>query len=368
MREVKKEDVVLAEGKKASNVYIILSGSVQFLKRDNGGIFWPIAVLSKGDMFGELSFLGYNPTFAQVIAKEKTTLLKLNHEHLETVVSLNEGFGQRLYQVLATSLSRKLMHANENIFSEARQVALSIRHEISSPLSLISLAAMQIKEASCEALEKNTSFYKKASAIMSAAERISKILRAPNLVKGAALDEPKETVNVKKLIEETIELCATKLDKEGVQLDVDAVPPHLLVDCCSVQISQVILNLLNNACDAVREQPEKWIKVAARENDHRIEISVIDSGPVIPDEIRSKIFQTFFTTKSPKQGTGLGLSISKKIVEFHGGELELNESKENTRFDVRLPLGQRNYRSTINPIDTKDVSGHGLANKNSDNI
>jgi signal transduction histidine kinase len=109
------------------------------------------------------------------------------------------------------------------------------------------------------------------------------------------------------------------------------------LDCREVQLSQVILNLLNNAFDAISELPNKWVHLESRMNEGIIEIRVIDSGSGIPEELREKILQPFFTTKEVGQGTGLGLSISKGIIESHGGTLSIDIKSQNTCFVIQIP-------------------------------
>jgi C4-dicarboxylate-specific signal transduction histidine kinase len=120
----------------------------------------------------------------------------------------------------------------------------------------------------------------------------------------------------------------------------------VFLSCREAEIIQVLLNLINNACDAVASLPDKWVKVEFQIVDapagfkHRKEIiiSVIDSGAGIPKNIVDKLMQPFFTTKDPDKGTGLGLSISNNIIKNHGGRLEYNSKSPNTRFDITLPI------------------------------
>lgn len=105
-------------------------------------------------------------------------------------------------------------------------------------------------------------------------------------------------------------------------------------------IGRVLLNLINNAFQAVQTSnnlPE--VKVSTRQVENEIQITVSDNGPGIPENIRDKIFQPFFTTKPTGQGTGLGLSLSYDIVKAHGGEINV-ESKEvdGATFTVILPI------------------------------
>jgi C4-dicarboxylate-specific signal transduction histidine kinase len=107
-----------------------------------------------------------------------------------------------------------------------------------------------------------------------------------------------------------------------------------------VQLSQVFLNLLNNAFDAIEGAPSPWIRVELYSEDDFIEVSVTDSGPGVAKEIRSRIMEPFFTTKPLGKGTGLGLSVSAGIMKAHHGSLFLDETSPNTRFVVRMPRRQ----------------------------
>ena len=128
-----------------------------------------------------------------------------------------------------------------------------------------------------------------------------------------------------------------RLKQNCVELRMAPVDTSLRIDCRPTEISQVILNLLNNAVDAVQPLLEKWVELQVRNAGKDLEISVTDSGRGVPEKIRDKMGQPFFTTKQVGQGTGLGLSISKGIVQAHGGHLNLDAACEHTRFVVTLP-------------------------------
>jgi len=126
------------------------------------------------------------------------------------------------------------------------------------------------------------------------------------------------------------------------------------VECYSGQINQVFMNIIANAIDAIHQQNEQdknqnislkpsQIKIkTSLWTQNQVQIQIIDNGPGMPDEVRSKIFEPFFSTKSADNGTGLGMSISHKIiVEKHGGQL-LCQSKvgEGTTFFINLPISR----------------------------
>jgi C4-dicarboxylate-specific signal transduction histidine kinase len=115
------------------------------------------------------------------------------------------------------------------------------------------------------------------------------------------------------------------------------IPSEWTAPCRPSQISQVILNLLNNAYDAVVGRNEAWIKIDVRSSDDAFEIAVTDSGEGIAPSVADRIMTPFFTTKPMGKGTGLGLSISSNIMIDHGGTLKLDRSCPRTRFVVTLP-------------------------------
>ena len=133
------------------------------------------------------------------------------------------------------------------------------------------------------------------------------------------------------------------------KLDLDPNLPK--VNVVASDIGRVILNLVNNAFYAVHEKAKSGpdshrdesykpeVIISTKKTENGIELSVQDNGPGIPDAIKDKIFQPFFTTKPTGSGTGLGLSLSYDIVKAHGGEMKV-ESKENevTEFVIQMPM------------------------------
>jgi signal transduction histidine kinase len=106
-----------------------------------------------------------------------------------------------------------------------------------------------------------------------------------------------------------------------------------------IQIAQVVMNLLQNALEALRDgaaagrRIEIFTRLAAQE---AVEVVIRDTGPGIPPDIRERIFERFYTTKD--DGIGLGLAIARSIVEAHGGTLRFDSTREGTTFICRLPI------------------------------
>ena len=117
------------------------------------------------------------------------------------------------------------------------------------------------------------------------------------------------------------------------------------IECAPSQINQVFLNLITNAAQAIEGPGQIRIRTA-REGD-KVAVRIRDSGCGMPDEVKAKIFEPFFTTKAVGQGTGLGLSIVFRIIEDHGGRIEVDTAPgKGTEFTIRLPLKQKAGEAT----------------------
>lgn len=116
------------------------------------------------------------------------------------------------------------------------------------------------------------------------------------------------------------------------------------VECYAGKLNQVFMNILNNAAQAIKSNPEQKergkILIATRQlSDTHIEVRITDNGPGMPDSVKKKIFEPFFTTKPVGEGTGLGLSIVYNIVKSHNGEIEVESEKGvGTTFIITLPI------------------------------
>jgi predicted CoA-binding protein len=122
--------------------------------------------------------------------------------------------------------------------------------------------------------------------------------------------------------------------------------PH--IQAYGSELNQVWTNIIDNAVDAMDNQGELVLRTRQEENWVIVEIQ--DSGPGIPEEIQSKIFSPFFTTKPVGKGTGLGMNISYNIILKHGGEIKIFSRPGNTCFQVWLPVNFQKAQSMSSPI------------------
>jgi len=143
--------------------------------------------------------------------------------------------------------------------------------------------------------------------------------------------------NLKQTVENTLLLLKRELlyRKIRVKADLHEVT-GIFFD--AGQISQVVMNLVNNARDALKGQEEKLIVIRLREDEQKVYLDIGDNGPGIAPEIMKKLFQPFMTTKPEGQGTGLGLSVCHGIVKNHGGDITVaSVPKQGTVWHLWFP-------------------------------
>ncbi len=232
--------------------------------------------------------------------------------------------------------------ADASRMSSLGQMASSIAHEINNPLTVIQGRASYLEKVYDEQIAFDKVKVKNSiSQIVATVQRIVKIIKGLQMLSRNGSGEPFVNVPVKDLVCDILDLCSERFANNQTKL----ITPNSYEMNASFlgrpeQISQVFVNLLNNAFDAAQAVKEKWVKIeiSVDNSKNNILVSFTDSGLGVSKLNQEKIFDPFFTTKDIGNGTGLGLSISKSIVSKHGGRLVLDKSKVDTTFVVELPL------------------------------
>jgi PAS domain S-box-containing protein len=223
-------------------------------------------------------------------------------------------------------------------------MAGGIAHEINNPLGIIHAYASNLLEMAHDGNVSISTLEKTSARIVETAERIASIVKSLRHIARDGTDDPFHPAEVREMVEQALELCRERFRMHSVRLITSDVDRALRIPCRQVQITQVILNLLQNAFDAVVDMPgDKWIEVSVEQRAGSAVLSIADSGPGVPPELRHRIMEPFFTTKPVGKGTGLGLSLSKSIAEQHEGQLTLSEQEGHTCFLLILPLHREDH-------------------------
>lgn len=304
--------------------------------------------LPVGPRYVEAFFkLGYNRA-------SEWTLISKSGKRYSMILSLSEirdetgkitGYLEILEDVTQLKEKEKRLKEQEaKILASSRlaslgEMAAGIAHEVNNPLAIINgHVGVLRKMLSQKGLDHDSEVLKKVDSIESVVHRIAKIIRGLRSYARESDLSSEEWVSVEALVEDTLTFCYEKFRTEGVEL-VSTLEPQLEIRVRAYQISQVLLNLLNNAFDAVMiSKTVKKITIEAQKRNGGIEISVSDTGPGVPYHLRAKIMEPFFTTKEVGKGVGLGLSISQGIIQSHNGKFYLDESSAKTKFVIWLPL------------------------------
>jgi PAS domain S-box-containing protein len=249
--------------------------------------------------------------------------------------------GAQLGRVVERQRAIVQLQRQQEVLAQSEKLAAmgsllaSVAHELNNPLAVVAVAADLLQE------EIGTGpLVEHASKITQAAERCASIVQRFLML--ARQHPPERTqVQLNTIVREAVGLLeyAFRVDDLALQLHLAPDLPELRAD--AHQLQQVVVNLITNAHQALREaMPPRRLTITTRADSQgqQITLTVADSGPGIPPALRSRIFEPFFTTKPPGVGTGLGLSLCRGIIEGHGGSIEVrSEAGQGATFMVTLP-------------------------------
>ena len=229
-------------------------------------------------------------------------------------------------------------------------MAAGIAHELNQPL----VGVRGLAEHILISLDRNweltqEKLRQRLERIIEQADRMVHIIQHVRLFAREAGKPDFSSVQVNEVVRSVLDLLAVQTRTHGVELDSQLVEELPTVSANPYSLEEALLNLLNNARDAVEERAAAGTTTAqgrvlvrtgrtAEQDAEHVCIEIEDNGPGIPAEILDQIFDPFFTTKDPEKGTGLGLAISKEIVEEFGGQIRIRTaSGQGTTMTILLP-------------------------------
>lgn len=251
----------------------------------------------------------------------------------ENAVKMTIDLKDKIY--IEQELQAEKMHTLQNSkLASLGEMAAGVSHEINNPLT-IGIGKLEVMKLHLSKGERPIEFYKDVvDNALVALRRVGKIVKSMKNLSRIQEDVEFQEFTIQDLVENVTPLIEAKLEMNDIIFDNSSEPYPLYAD--QGEISQVLLNLILNSIDAIKERPvEKWIRLSSADLGDMIEIRVMDSGSneaIDPD----KIFEPFYTTKEVGEGTGLGLSLSTSIMQRNEGSIAIDTSIKNTCFILRI--------------------------------
>jgi two-component system sensor kinase FixL len=266
-------------------------------------------------------------------------------------LSVGEGVlsGQRIFVGIVGDLServrreshvqelqKELLHATR--LTSTGQLAAALAHELNQPLTAILNYANALADiVDWKRIPEGATAQEVLAKVSAQAERAGEIIRRlRSFVEKREANRVPDDLN--KAVHDAIGLGLVGSANENVKITLRLAKDIPLVPIDKVQIQQVMINLLRNATEAMRDSTKRELTVqTARDDDEFVVVSVQDTGPGLSADVQKRLFEPFVTTKST--GLGIGLSICRTIVESHGGRLWAESRKGGgTTFRFRLPV------------------------------
>ena len=253
-----------------------------------------------------------------------------------------EAFGNQIGQFQERKRAEKereeiegMMRQSEKM-SAVGQLAAGVAHEINNPLGII----LGFAQAVARRVQPDDPLALPLQSIEKEATRCKNIVQ--NLLTFSRVSKvEREPLDLNKTVESSLSLISAKAKITGINIKTEMAPhlPRILGN--SNQFQQIVINLANNAVDAMEKGGELIIKTKIL-NEGPLSwvcLKVTDTGTGIPPDVLSRIFEPFFTTKGVGKGTGLGLSLVHEIVAKHSGTIQVQSCPGCTEFLVKFPAG-----------------------------
>ncbi|RYY24258.1 MAG: GAF domain-containing protein [Sphingomonadales bacterium] len=235
----------------------------------------------------------------------------------------------------ALARSRETLYQTEKL-SALGSLLAGVSHELNNPLSIVVAQAVMMERQS-----QGGELAERAQKIRKAADRCARIVQT-FLAMARQKRPEREPVNLNAVAMAAYDLAEYGLRTDGIVAKRELAVTLPTISADSDQLHQIIINLLVNAQqamgDTAKSERKLTLRTAEGETAGTVILDVIDNGPGVPDDMRRRIFEPFYTTKPQGEGTGVGLSFSQGLAEAHGGKLELLPAERGAHFRLTLPV------------------------------
>lgn len=262
------------------------------------------------------------------------------------IIGLTQDITDRKQAEEEMRRQRETLYQSEKLATMGQLLA-GVAHELNNPLSVVMGQAGLLRQSI-----RSKRQIERAEKIVRAAERCARIV---NNFLALARQRPTERhpMQLNQVVREAVELLAYPLRVDGVEVNFELAEELPVLHGDPHQLHQVIVNLVSNAHQAMRENAVSrrlQLTTGVGADRKTVWVEVRDSGPGISSELQARIFDPFFTTKPPGVGTGLGLSLCHGIVESHGGRISVESAVgQGAAFRVELPLEVREEAAILPP-------------------
>ncbi|MFQ5799207.1 MAG: ATP-binding protein [Bacteroidota bacterium] len=300
-------------------VIAIISKPLKELRKQSDAIahgnFEAVSGIRSADEFGELSF-AFDQMAQSLRDVHRSLYAKI--EELETA-----------YKEL--DLTQKKVIESEKL-AALGQMAAGVAHEIKTPLTSIKMNTELLNRTLVLSGDEQDSF----GIIQKELNRLEALVKdVLSFARPTELD--RSSVDLVMLVKEVVDQYAPEYSSRGIRVRTGVGLSNRTVLCDRAKIKQVLLNVIGNAADAIKTQGTITVRTSVDEQRGCAVVEVDDTGEGVPVDQLGKVFEPFFTTKP--SGTGLGLSISRRIVEQHGGKIEVaSQVNKGSTFRIELPL------------------------------
>jgi C4-dicarboxylate-specific signal transduction histidine kinase len=326
------------------NWYLVMSTNENEVNQPlKGAIFVLVFLLSMGAFVFWFIISNISRALVRPLESAAVAVEKFGHGELKALADVEtpeDDLGallknlKRMGEQIQDLMTQRAQKARVSVLGE---IAGNIAHEINNPLQVISIRLELIEknllQGEVDKIKPNVEIANQT------VFRISKIVKGLKALSREGDADPFAPVAASEILDNVLVLCQGTLKQNLVNIEARTLTPSLKVECRAVQITQVLLNLVSNACDAVKDLPgERWVELNVKTAGAFVEFQVRNSGPRIAENVVKKIFDPFYTTKRAGEGTGLGLSISLKIAKEHMGTLSVDLTDQRTCFVLKIPL------------------------------
>jgi C4-dicarboxylate-specific signal transduction histidine kinase len=277
-----------------------------------------------------------------------TYFRQLQIEHREALVaknnlaSLNKNL-EREVKLRKTQLEEQIAKSfNDRKLAALGEMAGGIAHEINNPLAILVGRSGQLRKfvsaLNCDQAQ--------AEMILNSIEktifRIQEAITDLETIASNPSTEETKALHFGRLLQRMRDLSINRYAPLGIRVDFPETF-EAMIEAREVDLAQAFLYLIENAADAATKSETPWLRVEVQNLDRQtLRVRLTDSGQGVPEDLREKIFQPFFTTKEVGQGRGVGLNLAMSIIDSHSGRLYFDFNQPHTTVCVELPLSQQN--------------------------